>query len=130
MIEQYVYNLIVADTTLQTLLDNGNGGYHLYPTVVPKTINTDIAVTFSLISTVDAYPTVKSVQIQFNIFAPTHQEVVEMAQALNNLLNEDNHKSSGGVNVIYSQRSSEADLGYNFDDKVFQRQATYYFKLR
>lgn len=130
MIEQYVYNLIVADVTLQTLLDNGNGGYHLYPTVVPKTINTDIAVTFSLISTVDAYPTVKSVQIQFNIFAPTHQEVVEIAQALNNLLNEDNHKSSGGVNVIYSQRSSEADLGYNFDDKVFQRQATYYFKLR
>lgn len=130
MIEQYVYNLIVADATLQTLLDNGNGGYHLYPTVVPKTINTDIAVTFSLISTVDAYPTVKSVQIQFNIFAPTHQEVVEIAQALNNLLNEDNHKSSGGVNVIYSQRSSEADLGYNFDDKVFQRQATYYFKLR
>lgn len=130
MIEQYIFNLITTDTTLQTLLSAGSGKYHLYPGVIPRGVTFNQAVTFSQISSFDSYPNIKSVTVQFTIFAETHIKVVEVAQALYNLMNEDNIQTSGGVEVVFSQRSSETDLGYDYDDKLYQREASYYFKLR
>lgn len=130
MIEQYVYNLITQDATLATLLDDGSGGFKLYPVVVPREEDVDQAIAFSTINSTDVYPEFKSVDIQFNIFAQTHTKVVEIANALANIFNEDNNKSEGGQDVVFSKRRSETDFGYDFDNKLYQREATYYFKLR
>lgn len=130
MIEQYIYNKITQDSALQTLLDDGDGGYKLFPTVVPRGVETDKAVTFTLINSNDAYPKIQSVNVQFNIFADTHTEVAQISEALADLFNEDNNQLEAGVGVVYSQRVSQTDLGFNFDDENYQREATYYFKLR
>lgn len=130
MIEQYVFNKVTGDAALQALLTAGGGKYHIYPTVVPKTVSFTKAVTFTLLTTFDAYPAVQSVNVQFNIFAAQHGQAAAIASALADVFNDDNNQSDGGVNVVYSIRKSETDLGYNFDDKLYQREATYYFKLR
>lgn len=130
MIEQYVYNLITADATLQALLTDGAGGYHIYPGAIKRGVEFNQAITFTNIITNDDYPTIQSRIIQFNIFAKTHTKTVEMGQALASLFNEDNLKSSGGVDVVFSIRQSESDVEVNFDDGLFQREATYYFKIR
>lgn len=132
MIEQYIYNMITGDDTLAELLAIGSDDYHLYPNVIPRGIEFDKAVTFTLITTNDAYPAINSVSVQFNIFAKTHSATAQIAKALSDLFNGDNHQSSGGVDVIYSQRQSESDLGFNFDENenMYQREATYYFKIR
>ena len=130
MIEQYVYNKIVADTTLQGLLTDGASGYNLYPNVVPRSLVFDRAVTFTTISTNDVFPNANSVSVQFNIFAKTHTDIVSIATALANLFNGDNLQSDGGVFMIYSQRRSESDLAFDFDTNIYHREATYYFKIR
>lgn len=130
MIEQYIFNKITTDPTLQTLLSAGGGKYHIYPAVVPTGIDFAKGITFTLITSTDAFPIIKSVNIQFNIFALKHSDTVAIAKALSDLFNDDNNQKAGGESVVYSIRSSESDLGYNFDDKLFQREATYYFKLR
>jgi hypothetical protein len=132
MIEQYIYNKITEDETLQELLNAGSDDFYLYPAVVPRGIeNFDVAVTFTLITSTDVYPASKSVNIQFNIFGAVHADVAEVAQALEALFNEDNNQSDGDVSVVYSQRVSESDLGKSLDNEaLYQREATYYFKLR
>ena len=130
MLEQYIYNLITADATLQALLTAGGSNYHLYPAVVPRGVEFNQAVTFTLITTFDAFPTVQAKSIQFNIFSKTHTKAVEISQALSNLFNGDNLKTSGGAEVVFSIRASESDLGFNYDDKLYQREATYNFKVR
>jgi len=130
MIEQYVFNKITGDATLQALLTAGGGKYHVYPTVVPRGIDFDRGVTFTLLTTFDAFPAVNSVNIQFNIFAKKHSDAAAVAKALSDLFNDDNNQSSGGQDVVYSIRKSETDLGFNYDDTLYQREATYYFKLR
>lgn len=132
MIEQYIYNKITEDETLQELLNAGSDDFYLYPGVIPRgEENFDVAVTFTLITSTDVYPASKSVNIQFNIFGAVHADVAEVAQALETLFNEDNNQSDGGVGVVYSQRVSESDLGKSLDNEaLYQREATYYFKLR
>lgn len=131
MIEQYIFNKVTADPTLQALLTDGAGGYHVYPTVVPRGIDTLNLLTFTRVGTTDVYPASESVDIQFNIFTKAHLKSVEIAQALAALFNEDNNQPlDGGTAVVYSQRKSESDLGFDYDDKEYQREATYYFKLR
>lgn len=129
MIEQYIFNLISADSTLATFLTK-NSVLNLYPSVVPRGAVFDNAMTFSVISTVDVYPASKSVNVQFNIFTKEHIKSAQIAQALSDLFNEDNRQQSGGVDMIFSIRQSESDLGFNFDTNIYQREATYYFKIR
>jgi hypothetical protein len=130
MIEQYIFNRITGDTTLQSLLSAGGGKYNLYPDVVPAGVVFDRAVTFTVILTADVFPATESREVQFNIFTKKTSERNAIAQAIANLFNDDNNQTSGGVNVVYSIRRSESDLGYNYDDKLYQREATYYFKIR
>jgi hypothetical protein len=132
MIEQYIYNKITEDTTLQELLSAGSDDFYLYPGVIPRGIEGfDVAVAFSVIFTSDVYPASKSVNVQFNIFGAIHANVAGVAKALEALFNEDHNQSSGEVDVIYSQRVSESDLGKSLDDEaLYQREATYYFKIR
>jgi len=130
MIEQYVFNKIVADTTLQGLLTDGASGYNLYPNVVPRSLVFDRAVTFSTISTTDVFPNANSVNIQFNIFAKTHSDTVAISSALANIFNGDNAQVDGGIFMIYSQRRSESDLAFDFDTNIYHREATYYFKIK
>lgn len=129
MIEQYIYNKITDDSTLATLLANGSG-FYLYPNVVPQGIDFEKAVTFTTIGTSDVYPNAKSVTVQFNLFADTHQGLVELAEALSDVFNEDNNQKDGGIDMVFSMRQSQSDLGYDYDTKVYQREATYYFKIR
>lgn len=130
MLEQYIYNKISSDTTLSNLITK-SGTLHLYPLVVPRGVDSfDNAITFTTISTVDVFPVSKSVNIQFNIFTKEHIKSVEIANALSDLFNQDNNQSDGGINVVFSQRRSESDLGFNFDTSIYQREATYYFKTR
>jgi len=130
MIEQYVYNRITQDAALQALLSAGGGKYHIYPAVVPTGVTFTKAVTFTTIITTDAFPAIESRNVQFNIFAGTHSDAVAIAKALSDVFNDDNNQLEGGQAVVYSIRKSESDLGYNFDDKLYQREATYYFKLK
>lgn len=130
MIEQYIYNLITADPELSELLEVGSGDYALYPGVVPKSVDIEKAVTFTLIGTLDRFPNIRVATVQFNIFAKTHTDTVEIARALSYLFNGDHNQQSGGEAVYYSQRVSESDLGFNFDDGIYQREATYSFHLR
>ena len=132
MIEQYIYNTITEDETLQELLHAGSDDFYLYPGVIPRGVEGfDVAVAFTLITTTDVYPASRSVNVQFNIFGARHQDVAEVAQALEVRFNEDHNQSSGGVDVVYSQRVSESDLGKSLDnDALYQREATYYFKIR
>lgn len=129
MLEQYIFNLISGDATLSALLTK-SAVLHLYPTVVPRGVDFDNAMTFTTIGMTDVYPASKSADVQFNIFTKEHIKSVEVAQALSNLFNEDNNQSSGGVDVVFSIRQSESDLGFNFDTNIYQREATYYFKIR
>ncbi len=132
MIEQYIYNLITGDTALQELLHKGSDDFYLYPGVIPRgEDNFTVAVAFSLITTKDVYPVSKSVTVQFNIFGTTHVVTANVAKALSDLFNEDNRQNSGGVQMVFSQRVSEGDLGKALDNEaLYQREATYYFKLR
>lgn len=130
MLEQFIFNKISEDETLAELLSAGSDGVHLYPGVIPRDIEFDEAVTFTLITTNDGFPVIHSRNIQFNIFGKSHQAVATIAQALSDLFNDNNNQTSDGVEVVYSIRASESDLGYNFDDGLYQREATYYFKLR
>lgn len=130
MIEQYIYNKITADVTLQGLLTDGAGGYKLYPGVIPRDTEVNNAITFTTIITTDIYPSVKSKTIQLNIFSTSHTNIGLIAKALSDLFNEDNNQSDGGESVVFSIRKSESDLGKDYDDKLYQREATYYFKLR
>lgn len=130
MIEQYVFNKIVGDATLQGLLTDGAGGFNVYPNVVPRGLLFTKAITFTTILTTDVFPNANSVNVQFNIFAKTHSDLGTISGALSNLFNGDNNQLSGGIDMIYSQRRSESDLGFNFDESIYQREATYYFKIR
>lgn len=130
MIEQYVYNLITGDASLAAELAAGGGKYHLYPGAVPRGIEFTKGMTFTLIGTFDNYPAVQSATIQFNIFATTHTVAASLAKMLSDLFNGDTRKASGGVDVVFSIRASESDLGFNYDDKLYQREATYNFKIR
>lgn len=129
MLEQYIYNLIGADSALTALLGSGDD-IKLYPAVVPKGETIDKAVTFTLIGTTDRFPTYRAASVQFNIFAASHTDTVEIAQALAALFNGDMNHASGGEEVYFSIRVSESDLGFNFDDGIYQREATYSFKMR
>lgn len=129
MIEQYIFNRITADTTLQGLLSAGGGKYHLYPDVVPGALTFDRAVTFTVITTNDVFPAVESRTVQFNIFAKKASDRNAIATAMANIFNDDNLQASGGVGVIYSKRTSESSLGYNYDTKIYQSEASYYFKI-
>jgi len=130
MLEQFVYDRISQDSALQTLLDAGSAGLHLYPTVIPRGVSFDRAVAFTLIITTDAFPAVESRTVQFNIFTKTHTDGANVAKALGDLFNDDQRKTEGGVKVVYSIRESESDLGFNYDDGIYQREATYSFKMR
>lgn len=130
MLEQFVYDRISQDATLQGLLDAGGGNMHLYPTVVPRGIDADDLLTFTLIGTRDAFPAVEARSVQFNIFTKTHTAGANIAKALADLFNDDQRKTKDGVQVVYSIRESESDLGFNYDDKYYQREATYGFKMR
>lgn len=131
MLEQYIYNKITEDPTLQTLLSAGSDDFFLYPLVIPRGVDVfDRAVTFTTILKTDVYPASKSSNIQFNIFAKKHADVVAVSEALSNLFNEDNNNSNNGVDIVFSIRKSESDLDFNFDDGLYQREATYYFKIR
>ena len=129
MIEQYVFNRVTADATLQGLLSAGGGKYHVYPDVVPNGIDFDRAITFTLIVTNDVFPAAESRTVQFNIFAKSAADRHAIGAAIANLFNDDNLQSSGGTGVIYSKRQSESSLGYSYDTKLFQGEATYYFKI-
>lgn len=131
MIEQYIFNKITADTTLQALLTDGASGYHVYPLVVPRSLIFTKAITFTTIATGDAYPNIKSVTVQFNIFAKTHTDTVLISKALSDLFNEDNNNKDGtNIAVVYSERVSESDLGFDFDETIYHRESSYYFKIR
>ena len=132
MLEQYIYDKITNDETLQELLAAGSDSFHVYPNVIPRSVNFEQALTFTLIITRDVYPGYVSRDVQFNIFAKTHAKTVQIANALANLFNEDNNQNEDGVKVVYSQRHSESDLGFDFDEgeNYYQREATYYFKMR
>lgn len=131
MIEQYVYDKITQDETLQEMLSAGSDGFHLYPGNVPRSVGDfDAAVTFTLIVTTDAYPAIESRNVQFNIFAKTHTSAANIAKALADLFNEDNNQEAGGAKVVFSIRKSETDLGINYDDNLYQRECTFYFKMR
>lgn len=130
MLEQYIYNKISSNSTLISLLSK-DGVLNLYPSVIPRGVTSyDNAVTFSTISTVDVFPNAKAIYLQFNIFTKEHIKSVEVANALDELFNQDNNQTDGGINVIFSIRKSESDLGFNFDSNFYQREATYYFKIR
>lgn len=129
MIEQYIYNLITADEALTDLLGEGED-IALYPNSVPTGTAFERAVTFTLIGTTDRFPKVEAPTVQFNIFARTHTDTAAIAKALADLFNQQFNRSSGGVEVYYSQRMSESDLGFQRDDNVYQREATYSFKIR
>lgn len=129
-IEDYIYNKITSDPTLQNLLDDGESSFLLYPNVVPKGIDIDHAVTFTLITSGTAYPSIKSANIQFNIFAKTHTKTAEIASALYDLFNGLENQVLVDLGIIYSQRVSESDIGFNYDDGFYQRETTYYFKIR
>lgn len=130
MIESYIFNKITNDATLMSLLSAGGGKYHAYPAVVPRGVDFDRALTFSVITAAYVYPAATSINVQLGIFAKTHTDANTVAQALYALFNEDNNDSAEGIEVVYSQRVSETDLGFNYDDGLYQRQATYYFKTR
>lgn len=130
MIEQYVYDRITEDLTLQTLLSAGSDGLHLYPTVVPRGIDGDRIVTFTLITTNDGFPAIESRNVQFNIFTKTHTDGATIAAALADLFNQDHLQTEGGVKVVFSQRVSESDLGFNYNDNNYQREATFSFRIR
>lgn len=129
MIEQYVFNRITGNSALQSLLSAGGGKYHLYPDVVPNTITFDRAVTFTLIITNDVFPAVESRTVQFNIFAKTAADRHAIGKALADIFNNDSLEKSGGTGVIYSKRVSESSLGFSYDTKLYQGEATYYFKI-
>jgi len=132
MLEQFIYNKITEDTALQSLLSAGSDDFYLYPNVVPRSLMVNVAVTFTTIITTDVYPASKSVQVQFNIFARSHAKTVEIAEALSDLFNESNNQydEDSKVGVVFSIRKSESDIGFDFDDELYQREATYYFKIR
>lgn len=130
MIEQYIYNRISSNLALQTILEKNGGGIHLYPVSIPRGIEFNQAMTFFLVNSVNAYPTIKSVEIQFTFFSKTHEKINEMSQAIESEFNEDNNQSDAGVNMVFSQKRSEFDLPYDFDEELYLRQASYYFKLR
>lgn len=132
MIEEYIYTKVTQDPALQALLTDGVGGYNIYPGVIPRGVESfNVAVSFSLITTRDVYPVSKSVNVQFNIFSSEHIKTAQTAKALNDLFNEDNLQTVGDLKMVYSQRISESDLGKTLDnDALYQREATYYFKLR
>ncbi len=131
--EQYIYNKIVNDETLAGLLDLGEENIAVYPTVVPRGVEFDQAMTFTTIFTNDAFPNITSVNIQFNIFAKTHAKVGEISRGLKALFHQienDSVEEVDDVNIVFATRFSESDLGFNFDDKLYQRESTYLFKLR
>lgn len=130
MLEQFIYDKISQDETLQELLSAGSDGIYLYPNVVPTGIESDAMVTFTLIGTRDAFPAVQARSVQFNIFTKTHTTGATIAAALAALFNDNQRQSDDGVKVVYSNRESESDLGFNYDDKYYQREATYGFKIR
>jgi len=131
MIEQYIFNKITADITLQGLLTDGNGGYNLYPLVVPRSLTFTKAVTFTTVATNDVFPNVNSVTVQFNIFTKTHTDAVLISKAIANLFNGDNNQlDAGNIAVVYSERASESDLGFDFDETIYHRESSYYFKIR
>lgn len=132
MIEQYVYDLIKNDPTLAGLLSKGESpdSIHLYPNVLPRGLTFDQAVTFTRIITYDAFPAIQAITIQFNIFTHKHMDGAAIGQALYDLFNQATNYTAGGISTYYVQRVSESDIDFNYDDKLYQREATYNFKVR
>lgn len=130
MIEQFVYDKISQDETLQELLDAGSDGLHIYPSAVPTGIEADALLTFTVITTRDRFPNIEARSVQFGIFTKTHTAGNQIATALAALFNDNQRQTDDGVKVVYSIRESESDLGFDFDDKYYQREATYGFKMR
>ena len=124
--EQCVYNKIKLSPLHAIVGDN------VFPMVIPRSASVEKAITFTKIVTVDEYPNVKSTQFQFNIFAKKHSDVGAIAEGLYDLFNQKENDTTPDVDigVVFSIRRSESDIDYDYDGKLYQREATYYFKLR
>lgn len=132
MIEQYIYNRITQDETLQELLTAGSDGFHIYPNKVPRGTEFQQGVTFSRVGGGFVYPNLETILIQFSIFARTHAKLGEVSSAIANIFNEDHNQTSGDISIVYSQKQgNEFDLPSDLDDpNYYQRSVTYLFKIR
>lgn len=124
--EQFVYDKIKNSPIHDIVGDN------VFPLVVPRSITVDKVITFTTIVTTDEYPNVKSAQVQFNIFAKKHSDVTAIAQGLYALFNQKENDTTPDVDIgiVFSIRRSESDVDFDYDAKLYQRQASYYFKIR
>lgn len=132
MIEQYIYNKITEDETLQELLSAGSDGFHIYPTKVPRGVEFAQGVAFSRVGGGFVYPNLETITVQFSIFARTHTKLAEVAQAISNVFNEDHYQTSGDITIVYSQKQgNEFDMPSDLDDpNYYQRTVTYLFKIK
>lgn len=128
-IEDHIYARIIDDPALQALLTDGNGGFNVFSPVIPRGITFTKAVAFSYILSRSRFPNANSIDVQFNIFSTKHQDTIAIATALADLFHQDHGKEEEGVFVVYSQKQTETDLGLNYDDNLYQRSISYYFKV-
>lgn len=128
-IKQFIFDTITGYAPLAEDLSDGSGGYNLFPGAVPRGIDPDKVITYSIIGTTDVYPALVSFDVQFSIFARTDTEAQAIAKLLGEVYNDSKNRVSGENAVLYSIRRSQSDLPYDYNNKTYQIEATYYFKL-
>jgi|SRR5690606_16139252 len=128
--EQYLFERITNNVVLQALLQKSGGGYNVYVLNIPTGISFTRAIRITTINTITRFPAINAVNVQIDIFAERHSDTVKIANALYDMFNMETNVSGTDVNIVYSQRVDESDIDYDEDDKLYHRQATYYFKIR
>lgn len=119
MLEQAIFNEITGDATLAAKLQSGSI-YHIYPLFVPQGVLPARAITYTEIDQSLTYPLLRTSLIQFNCFASTFAQAIDLADDLDRIFNDLREVSLGGVQgVKYAKFQGRSTL-YNTDAKVHQ----------
>lgn len=88
--EESIYNVITQDSTLGTLLGNGDRTFRVYPLVLPEAFpeSAPNAMTYTQINKSLIWPLLRVATFQFNCFGKSLKAAREIADALNELLDD------------------------------------------
>lgn len=114
-----IYKEITEDTELSNLLDNGEGGFHLYPVAIPEEVYPEKAIIYSDITTSNTYPNAETSSYEFLCVADTYKNSRELANEIKRLFNDKRNNNLGGIKTVTYTKFDIMNSFYDDKGKKF-----------
>lgn len=119
MLEEAIFNEITGDSVLATKLQNGSS-YNVYPSVVPTGVLPNRAIAYTEITQSLTYPLVRTSLFQFNCFAPTALQAIDLANDLDRIFNDLSETMLGGVKGVKYVKFVNRTMLFNAESGIHQ----------